>query len=368
MHRKSGIFLRPTNSAAMNILDRYIALALIKTTLSVLLSLLLILLFFTLIDELGTAKKADYSLWHALHYTFIATPKLATELFPIASVIGSMGTLSLLAKNNELVIIRTSGISKPRLAWALAKGGIVLICISLLINEILTPYTEKNTQRLRSLTEKNQDSLITRHGFWAKEAQTFINVRQILSNDHFTNVHIYELNNQQQLLNNSVVKRAKYKDGQWQLENIKRTEISKQKISTETIASKDWKVSLNPNITDLIINPKFISVTKLYDYINYLQNNGQNSKIYEQAFWSKIMSPLFIIIMVLIAVPIVRSYSKNPFDQRIYLGCLAGIGLHILTQTIIHIGNIYTINPMLSVSLPILLTLTVLIGLLYKQA
>lgn len=352
----------------MNILDRYIAVSLIKTTVLALLSLMLILLLFTVIDEIGLASKLSYSLWHAPYYALLTAPHMASELFPIATVIGSMTTLGLLAKNNELAIIRTSGISQVKLAWILCKGGTMLIFLSLLISEVITPYAEKNNQYLRSLTTTQQISLKTKYGFWAKDEQTFINVRQVFSNHNFADVHIYEFDNQQKLISNSIAERAEYQNGQWLLEHIKYTQINPQKISTEALKHINWDVSLNPSIADsIIIKPQFLSLTDLYDHINYLQRNGQNSKIYERVFWSKIMSPVFILIMILLAVPIIKVHSKKVFDQRIFLGCMAGIALNILNQIIAHLTIVYQLSVALGIILPILLTLAILIGLLHKH-
>ena len=77
----------------MKILDRYIALTLIKVTLLVLFSLVLLFSFFALVDQLDSTGRGNYGVWQAITYVFLTTPRLTFELFPIAAVIGSMTTL-----------------------------------------------------------------------------------------------------------------------------------------------------------------------------------------------------------------------------------------------------------------------------------
>ena len=117
----------------------------------------------------------------------------------------------------------------------------------------------------------------------------------------------------------------------------------------------------------IIIKPRFLSFIDLYDYIHYLKVNGQSSAIYEQALWSKIINPFAILVMVLIAIPMVRSYSRmTAIGQRVSWGCLVGIIFHIINQIAGHLGIVYNLNPALSVAFPTLFMLGV-IGWLLRQ-
>jgi lipopolysaccharide export system permease protein len=129
-----------------------------------------------------------------------------------------------------------------------------------------------------------------------------------------------------------------------------------------------WEALLNPDVINLIlVKPQFMSFIGLYDYISYLKINGQNSLLYEQALWSKIINPFAIIVMVLIAIPMVKSYSrKTAIGQRVSLGCLIGIIFHIINQIAGNMGIVYSINPALSVTFPTLFMLGVIIWLLRK--
>jgi lipopolysaccharide export system permease protein len=89
--------------------------------------------------------------------------------------------------------------------------------------------------------------------------------------------------------------------------------------------------------------------------------------IYEQAIWSKIINPLTILVMVLIAIPMVKSYSRmTAIGQRVFLGCLVGIVFHFISQIAGHMGVVYNFNPALSVTFPTLLMLAVIIWLLSR--
>jgi len=352
----------------MKILDRYIALTLIKISLLALFSLVLLFSFFALVDQLDTTGQGNYGFWQALYYVFLTVPRLSFELFPIAAVIGSMTTLGMFAKNSELAVLRTSGISQLRFAWSLGKGAAVLICISLFVGEVISPYTEETAQHMRSVALSGQITLKTKHGFWSRDGHSFINIRKILPGDRVEGIYIYEFDDDDKLRTSTFARRAEYKDEQWVLEDIKQTEITDYGVNVKQMDLAIWEALLSPDVISLIIiKPQFLSFIGLYDYISYLKINGQSSMIYEQALWSKIINPFAIIVMVLIAVPLVKSYSRmTAIGQRVSFGCLLGIVFHIINQVSSHLGIVYNLNPAFSVTFPTLFMLGV-IGWLLRR-
>ncbi len=354
----------------MKIIDRYIALTLIKITLLALFSLVLLFSFFALVDQLDSTGRGNYGVWQALTYVFLTVPRLSFELFPIAAVIGSMATLGMFTKNSELAVIRTSGMSQLRLAWSLIKGAAVLICISLFVGEVISPYSEETAQHMRSVALTEQITLKTKYGFWSRDGHSFINIRKILPGDRVEEIYIYEFDDVDRLRTSTFARRAEYKNDQWVLEDIRQTEITDEGINIKQMNLATWEALLNPDVINLLlIKPQFMSLIGLFDYISYLKTNGQNSLLYEQALWSKIINPFAIIVMVLIAIPMVKSYSRmTAIGQRVSLGCLIGIIFHIINQIAGHMGIVYDINPALSVTFPTLLMLGVIIWLLRKTA
>jgi lipopolysaccharide export system permease protein len=352
----------------MKILDRYIALNLIKITLLALFSLVLLFSLFAVVDQLDSMGQRNYGIWQVLAYVLLTVPRLSFELFPIAAVIGGMTTLGMLAKSSELAVIRTSGVSQLRFAWSLCKGTAVLVFFSIFMGEIVSPYTEETAQQMRSVALSGQITLKTKYGFWSRDGQSFINIRKILPGDKVEGIYIYEFDDDDKLRTSTFASRAEYKDEHWVLEDIRQTEISDEGVSVNKMDQATWEALLSPDVINLIIiKPQFLSFIGLYDYIKYLKINGQSSVIYEQAIWLKIINPVTMLVMVLIAIPMVKTYSRmTGVGQRVSLGCLVGIIFHIISQIAGHMGIVYNLNPALSVTFPSLLMLGVIIWLLRK--
>ncbi len=126
---------------------------------------------------------------------------------------------------------------------------------------------------------------------------------------------------------------------------------------------------LNPDVINLVtIKPQYLTLWGLLDYIDYLEQNDQNSFLYQQAVWSKIANPFVIIIMIILAIPFVHSHSRTTaIGQRVFVGCLIGIIFHLLNQIAGQLGVVYTIHPMISATVPLLLLASVTLWLMRRH-
>ena len=113
---------------------RYIGKNIIASSLLALVILTIIFSFFSLVDQLDATGRGNYGVFQAIEYVLLTIPRLSYELFPIATVIGCMAGLGMIANNNELVILRTSGLSKIQLSFSLIKIGYSFSIILSIIN------------------------------------------------------------------------------------------------------------------------------------------------------------------------------------------------------------------------------------------
>jgi len=354
----------------MKIIDAYIAKLLIRTILLALFVLVALFAFLSVIDQLEATGRGNYNVIKALQYVLLTTPRLAYEIFPIAAVIGGMTTLGIMSRDSELAVIRTSGVSRFRLAYALAKGGIVIIILTIVVGELIAPYSEQKAQHLRSVALTEQITLKSKYGFWSRDGLSFINIRKILPGDRMEDIYIYEFDKNNRLRASTYAKRAEYAEDQWILEDIEKTSLYEDHISIENLNRAAWESILDPDVINLVaIKPQYLTLWGLFDYIHYLKQNEQNSLQYEQALWAKLVNPYIIVFMIILSIPLVRSNSRiTAIGQRVFIGCLAGIVFHLCNQIAGHLGVVYEINPALSVTFPALMLSAVVFWLLYRHA
>lgn len=354
----------------MKILDRYITILLLKTTGLALLVLLALFAVLSLIDQLGDAGRGNYDVIKVIEYVFLTLPRLAFELAPIAAVIGGMTTLGILAHNSELVIIHVAGVSRFRLALSLLKGGLLIVLAALLVGELLAPYSEHTAQHMRSVALSKQIAVNTGNGFWSRDGSSFINIRKILPGDQVEDIYIYEFDDEDRLRASTYARRGSYVNDQWLLEDIEQSIIDNDKVIRNDLKLAAWESLLNPEVINLVtIKPDYLTLWGLLEYIGYLKQNAQNSQRYEQALWSKLVTPFTILVLIVLAVPLVRSGSRTvAIGQRVFMGCLAGLIFHVANQISGQMGMVYTIHAAVSATLPTLVVASLTLWLLRREA
>ena len=351
----------------MKIIDKYILSQLVITTFLALMLLLALFTFLSLIDQLGDSGKGNYDTLKVLKYVLLSVPRLIYELLPIAAVIGGMTALGIFSYNNELVVLRTAGVSLPRLCYVMSKGALVIIIFSMVIGELIAPLCEQSAQQMRSMALSEQIAMKTSNGFWSRDANSYINIRKILPGEKLGDIYIYEFENKK-LRASTYAESANFINGKWQLKNIEQTVISNNEIKKKYIELAVWDSLLSPDVINMItIEPEYLTIWGLKNYIEYLKLNEQNSQRYAQAMWSKIFSPLTILVMVLLAVPLVKSNSRmTSVGQRVFAGCLIGIGFYFLSQISSKIGIVYSANPVLVALGPTMIFMAIILYMLKR--
>ena len=353
----------------MRIIQRYFTITLLSNTLISLSVLVALFCFFSLIDQLEETGKGSYGVTQAITYVLLTVPRLAYELFPIAAVIGSMASLGMMAQHSELAVIRTAGISKAALSMVLLRSGLVLVGIALFIGEIVAPVCEEKAQHMRSMALTEQIALKTKFGFWARDGNSYINIRKVLPDGKVEQVYIYEFDDNDELRSSIHAERGQYDEGKWLLEDIRQSTISETVVSSQHIELASWDSLLEPEMVNLlVVNPEYLTFWGLLNYIDFLEQNAQNSQRFEQALWAKLVRPLSILAMIVLAVPLVRGTARTTaIGQRVFIGALIGIIFHILNQMCSHLGVVYELPAAFSVTVPTLVLSLVTIYLLRQH-
>lgn len=352
---------RPGQAAriAVKILDRYVGRAVAAATASVLAVLLAIFAFFTFMDELEELGRGSYDLARVAAVVALRLPGLAYDLFPIAALIGALLGLGALAERNEIAVFRAAGVSRARITRAVMQAGVGFVVCAVLLGELAYPPAEREAQSLRTLAQSNRASASTLRGFWARDGRAFINIRTVRPGERFEDITLYEFDEAQRLVRASHAARARFRDGAWQLENIRETRFGAGPPVARTVRRAAWSSLLDPDIIAMVaVNPATLSALELARYVEFVERNGQSALRWQHALWTKLAYPLATGVMVYLAIPLVLGASRSHSSgRRILLGALIGLSFHVLNQAAGHLGQVLSLPAPVSALAP-----TVLLG------
>lgn len=336
----------------MSLLLRHLAREIYFSISLVFFALIALFAFMDLIHELSVMGEGQYHLGYVLMYVALIIPGHVYGLFPVAVLIGTILALVQMSSNSELTVYRASGASVSQLVVTLFKIGLPLVILTFVISEFIAPPSDRVAQQIRLKARNAQVSLREfRSGVWVKDERNFVNVKNVMPDTSLMNIDIYQFDESYHLRAITNAKRANFiQSGRWQLEEVNETHFGKEGVTTSSQASQEWSSALNPGIFSvLLVSPEQMSVLDLYRYTEHLKDNRQKSARYEIAMWNKLIYPLAVLVMMVLALPF-ASYHRRAGGSgaMVFLGIVLGLVFHFTGRLFASLGALNDWQPFFS--------------------
>ncbi len=338
----------------MKIIDRYIARVVVGGTLTALLVVVGLSVFFSLIGEIENVGEGGYTLLKMLATVLLTIPNSMYELFPVAALLGSLIGMGMLASNSELIAMRASGLSIWRIVLSVMRAGAIMLLVAVLLGEFVAPLAEQTAQQLRASATEARVSFMGNRGLWVRDEKLFINARKVLSENTLADITVYEFNDDATLRVATRAATARYLEGQWVLHNVRQSKFGMDSVQINHIDQLSRDSLLTPELLGIVVlKPEDMSARNISQFIGYLEDNGLDTQQYRYALLGRFITPLSALVMLFVSVPFVfgglRSVSTG---QRLFIGIMVGFGFYILSQISGQMGRVYDFNPLLATLMP----------------
>jgi lipopolysaccharide export system permease protein len=342
---------------ALKVFERYLAREIYASTALVLVAFLMLFAFFDLIGELRDLGRGGYQLENVVAFVVLTIPGRIYELSPIVVLIGTMYAMTALARHSEITVLRASGLSTGEFLVTLGRIGAVFVVLTLVVGEFVAPQSERAAQQLRLKAMSSMVAQEFRSGLWVKDERSFVNVRNVQPDTRLREVRIYEFDTEYRL---AAINDAETGDfvapDHWRLGSVTRTlfDANGQRSHVEQLPELMWKSALSPDILSvLLVVPEKMSVVKLYQYIQHLEDNQQKTDRYVIALWKKLVYPLTSLVMMFLALPFGFLHTRGgAVSVRVFTGIMLGIGFHMMNGLFSNLGVINNWTPFLSAVTP----------------
>ncbi len=336
----------------MRLLTRYLAREIYASIALVFVTLLMLFAFLDFIHELNVMGYGQYSLGYVVLFVVLTIPGHIYELFPVAVLVGTIIALVQLASRSELTIFRASGASTVQMLGALFKIALPMVLVSFLCGEFLAPPSERMAQQLRLKATNQAISMQAfRSGVWAKDDKSFVNVRSVMPDTSLSDIEIYRIDDKFHLQSIISARNAVYEGpGEWVLGDVLETNFSKSGVVTHAASHQKWQSALTPAIMSvMLVVPEQMSALDLYHYTSHLKENKQQSNRYEIAMWNKLVYPIALLVMMVLALPFASYQSlSGGVSLMIFFGIVLGLVFHFVGRLFASLGAINDWMPMLS--------------------
>jgi lipopolysaccharide export system permease protein len=352
----------------MRILTRYVTkqvAAAIALVLAVLLGLELVIGVIDQGDDIG----GRYTIGAAAYYTVMTLPSHLAQFLPFAVLIGCLAGLGSLASTSELTVIRAAGVSVARILWMALQPALVATLLGAAVAEYVAPKTEQIAQSYRALLQQEKDISISEYGLWHREGDNFVHFNAVQPDGVLFGVTIFTLDAERHMRAAMFAERATYQLDHWLLENVRETRFGGGQLQNVNEPSRRWETQLSPELLNiLVLDPADLSISGLWKYVDFLDEQGSDSGAYELALWKKLLAPLAIVSLVLVAASIIFGpLRQSSMGSRIFAGLLIGIVFRFSQDMLGPASLVFGFPPVLASVIPISVSLAVGIYLLRRR-
>ena len=359
------------------IYERYFAKQIYVSFGFILFALVALFLFFDVLSELGSVN-AKYTLPLALLHVLLKAPSRMVEIIPIAGLIGSIYVFAMMASQSEFTIFRVAGLDIKRSLLTLGKVSLPIVVFTLLISEVMGPYAESLSERIRMQALGSTFSSQFRSGVWVKDqlrdsdgsgpirlGVRYVNVGAIDQNDQIRQIRMYEFDPNYRLLSIRSAASGRFDNrGIWELNDISETRFTEKRSNDplDAVYSAQTKVipklSLESQVTPQILNvlltsPEKMSIVSLGRFILHLQDNKQDLQRHSIAFWKKLIYPFIIFVMLALALPFAfMKIRSGSVGIKVFGGIMLGMSFQLFNTLFSSIGLLGALPAFLTAIFP----------------
>ncbi|MDF1691996.1 MAG: LPS export ABC transporter permease LptG [Zhongshania sp.] len=353
----------------MGKLNRYIG----RTVTGAILLVLMVIVGLDLLSELVDGLKeirGDYTFVSVLKYVAMIAPGSFYDYLPFAALVGCLSGLGSLASSSELIVMRAAGVSTWQLLAAVIKPTLVLTLVGLCVAEFVAPVSQQIAESQRAVALQKTADIHSRHGMWHREGQQFMHFNAVQPNGVLFGVSIFSFDDDRRLETNTFAERAYFIDGHWTLEDAKVVSLTDKGATQMHVQQMDWDSGLSPDLLNiLVLDPQDLSISGLWRYAHYLKKQGLNAGDYELAFWNKLLQPLTIMGMVLVAISFIFGPLRNvTMGFRIFVGVMVGIVFRTAQDILGPSSMVYGFDPIYASVAPIVVCYLAGIYMLSRRA
>jgi lipopolysaccharide export system permease protein len=318
----------------MKLLERYIAKTILSAIALVTLMLAGLQIFILFVGELDDIGRMNYGIIQAALYVFLQVPYQVYLFFPMASLLGCLIGLGLMANHRELIVMRASGMSIGQVTLAVLKAALVVIILVTLLGETLIPKLSRfaNDQKMQALSEGQ--TLRTAKGVWLRDKNDFISIGTITADNKLLQVYQFHFDESHHLRLARKIEEINYENGTWQAHGVAETLLQDKATQAKIIPTMQWDIALKPSILSVSSSePDEMNLYELRRYVRAQEKNHQAAHTYQLAYLQRLIQPLTTVVMMILAIPFIFGpLRSSTMGSKLLAGITVGFGFHIINR------------------------------------
>ena len=269
------------------------------------------------------------SLIKAFEYVLLKLPFMFVQLTPAGTVLSCIVVFGIMNRNNELMALKSSGISVYYLVKPAFYTGLFLAAMMFFLGETIVPVTMSRSNYIyNSFIRHHRKIYSTRENIWIKGDKTIAHFKYFNPTDKtISGITLSFFNKDFKMTHRVDAEKGVFKDGFWYLYHVldQRYGSTMEQNKVKSYDMKKFKLDILPeDLKKIVKQSEEMSFSELSAFIKKIEKEGYDASSYKVDLFGRTAFPFICIIMVLTgAATGIRPGIKENFP----LGIAIGIGV-----------------------------------------
>jgi lipopolysaccharide export system permease protein len=251
-----------------------------------------------------------------LLYFALKTPRIITEMMPVAVLAAVLLSVGALARRNEIMAMRACGISLWQIAGPVIGACLGLSLLTLMWNEYVVPECSMRAHYVErvSIKKKPFKGHFGEWEIWYHGKQSFTNIARFDANrSQIHGLKRYEFDDQFRLIRMITATTATWEDGRWRTTEATEVNIAPGgAMTTRSLPESEIALSETPeDFSAVHREPEDLSFGALREEIADLRSKGIDTTDATVGLWLKLAVPFVSLVMALLALPLATRRNRN---------------------------------------------------------
>jgi len=288
-------------------LDRYIFFEMVPPFFLGIIGFIMIMITDLLFTYVNLIINKGVPLLIILRLIILKLPAIMVLTFPVSMVFATSMVLSRMSKENEMIALRTSGISLLRISVPVILISVVVSFMSYCTNEFFVPWSNHKAENIiRQIILRQPLPEIKENGIFIDSSNRRFYVRKVNQKlNTLEDIMIYEIG-QGRFPRVIIAKSAKYDGKNWTLTDgvIHRYEDATGKLDYEANFS-EMQILVNENIVNFTDQKTTYEMNskELSSLVSMLKKGGVDAKVLLTDLYMKVSVPVTCLVFALLGIP-----------------------------------------------------------------
>ena len=364
----------------MRILERYILKSVIYIFFSCIFSFLFLYIIIDLLSNLDEILKHRATLMLLSRYYLSYLPVMFVQVSPFACLLSTVYTFSKLNHNNEIIAMRSSGLSIFEIARNVLFFGLLISLLVFWVNDRFVPSALAENQKIKVQMEDGSKGVKSRRpevilnlSMYGSRNRLFFISKFFISTGTMEGITILEHDDNQNLTKKIVADKGEYIDGLWRFSRCITYNFDHNGQVIDEPSYFEEEIMAIPetprDFANLRQKPELMDIRQMQDYIWRVSKSGATTVIrnLKVDLYQRFAMPFTSLIIILLGIPFsLMTHKRATGMASIGVSIIVGFLYYILDAVCLAIGKSGLFPPAMAASTSHLVVLSASIYLIAK--